>query len=44
MVLATAVAGGVEYIVSGDDDLHRLGEYAEIQVLSPTLFLTLMRT
>lgn len=42
MVLATAVAGGADYIVSGDDDLHRIGEYEGIQVLSPTQFLAVL--
>jgi putative PIN family toxin of toxin-antitoxin system len=43
MVVATAVAGNVHYIVSGDDDLHRLGEYEGIQILSPTLFMGVLR-
>jgi uncharacterized protein len=43
MVIATAVAGNALYIVSGDDDLHRLGAYQGIQVLSPALFLALLR-
>ena len=42
VVIATAVSGGASYIVSGDADLHRLGEYRGIQILPPTLFLALL--
>jgi putative PIN family toxin of toxin-antitoxin system len=34
-VLACAVAARADAIVSGDDDLHALGEYRGIPVLSP---------
>lgn len=43
LVLATAVAGGAQYIVSGDDHLHRLGEYSGIHIVSPTLFLAVLK-
>jgi putative PIN family toxin of toxin-antitoxin system len=42
MVLATARDGEAAYIVSGDDDLQRLGEYNGIQILSPAGFLALL--
>jgi putative PIN family toxin of toxin-antitoxin system len=42
IVIATAVAGGASYVVSGDADLHRLGEYRGVQILAPALFLTLL--
>jgi putative PIN family toxin of toxin-antitoxin system len=42
MVVATAVAGSADYIISGDDDLHRLGSFRGIQVLSPAAFLLLL--
>jgi putative PIN family toxin of toxin-antitoxin system len=41
-VIATAVAGNASYIVSGDADLHRLGEHRGIQILPPALFLALL--
>src|SRR5436190_771346 len=34
--LECAVTGGADYIVSGDTHLLRLGEYAGIQILSPS--------
>ncbi len=34
-VLACALAARAEAIVSGDDDLHALGSYQDIPVLSP---------
>lgn len=39
-VLATALAGEAEAIVSGDEDLLVLGEYRGISILSPRRFLT----
>ncbi len=39
--LECAVAGGAEYVVSGDAHLLRLGEYRGIQVLPPAAFVTL---
>ena len=39
MVLATAVAGDPDYIVSGDDHLRRLGSHGGIQILCPAAFL-----
>lgn len=34
-VLAAAVAGGAEYIVSGDRDLLELGDYHGIEIVTP---------
>ena len=39
-VLATAVAGDAEAIVSGDADLLTLGSYSGIQMLSPRQFVS----
>jgi predicted nucleic acid-binding protein len=42
MVLATAVAGRADVILTGDDDLLVLGEYQGIRILSPRQFVELM--
>jgi putative PIN family toxin of toxin-antitoxin system len=39
-VLATAVAGDADAIVSGDADLLNLSSYSGIEILSPRQFLT----
>jgi putative PIN family toxin of toxin-antitoxin system len=36
--LEAAVAGGCDYVVSGDPHLLRLGEYRGIQILTPAAF------
>jgi putative PIN family toxin of toxin-antitoxin system len=41
-VLECAVAAGSQYIVTGDDDLLRLGHYTTIQILKVADFLTLL--
>ncbi|MDQ5823925.1 MAG: putative toxin-antitoxin system toxin component, PIN family [Chloroflexota bacterium] len=41
-VLECAVAGGADYIVSGDKHLLSLGEYQGIRILSPASFLGLL--
>jgi len=41
-VLATAVAGQADIILTGDDDLLVLGEYNGIRILSPRQFVELM--
>ena len=41
-VLATAVAGHADIIVTGDDDLLVLREYEGIRILSPRQFVELM--
>ncbi len=38
-----AVAGGCEFIISGDIHLQSLKQYQGIQVLSPTTFLTVLQ-
>lgn len=41
-VLACAVAGNADYIVSGDPHLVDLGEYQGIRILRPAAFLALL--
>jgi putative PIN family toxin of toxin-antitoxin system len=41
-VLECAVAGGADYIVSGDKHLLDLGEYEGIRILSPADFLRVL--
>lgn len=38
-VLATAIAGGAELIVTGDEDLLALGAYRDVAILTPRQFL-----
>lgn len=40
--LAVALAGRADVIVTGDDDLLRLGRYENVQILSPRAFLGLV--
>lgn len=40
--LECAIAGGAEYIVSGDSQLQNLQEYRGIRILSPAVFLTVL--
>ncbi|HEX8228447.1 MAG TPA: putative toxin-antitoxin system toxin component, PIN family, partial [Chloroflexia bacterium] len=40
--LECAVAGGADYIVSGDKHLLSLGEYEGIRILSPADFLRVL--
>ena len=42
MVLATAVAGSAEIVVTGDDDLLVLKKYGDIRIVSPRQFLELL--
>jgi putative PIN family toxin of toxin-antitoxin system len=44
IVLATAIAGEAEYIVSGDEHLRRLGIYQGIRVVSPAAFVALLES
>jgi len=37
--LECAVAGGANYLVSGDDDLLAIGEYRGVRILTPDEFL-----
>jgi uncharacterized protein len=41
-VLATAVAGKADIILTGDDDLLVLGEYEGIRILSPRQFVEML--
>ncbi|HKP52746.1 MAG TPA: putative toxin-antitoxin system toxin component, PIN family [Chloroflexia bacterium] len=40
--LECAIAGGADYIVSGDAHLLNVGQYEGIQILSPATFLTML--
>lgn len=42
LVLATAVAGNVSHLVTGDRGLLRLGAYAGVTILTPRDFLTFL--
>jgi putative PIN family toxin of toxin-antitoxin system len=42
LVLATAVAGEVPYLVTGDHGLQRVGRYGDILILSPRDFLDVL--
>lgn len=44
IVLECAVAGGAEYIVSGDAHLLTLKQYQGIQILSPATFIAFLDT
>lgn len=39
LVLATAVSAGVDYLVTGDRKLQRLGAYRGVQIVSPRQFI-----
>lgn len=43
-VLAEAAAGNADVLVTGDQDLLKLGERAPVQILSPRGFWELLRT
>jgi putative PIN family toxin of toxin-antitoxin system len=43
-VLASAVAGNADLLVTGDEDLLILGSEAPVQIVDPRGFWTLMRT
>ncbi len=43
-VVACAVEGKAEFIVSGDQDLLVLGTYRDVRVVTPREFLTLLET
>ena len=44
LILATAVAGNVDYLVTGDRQLLALGEYDGIQIVSPATFMDILRS
>lgn len=41
-ILATAIEGCADYIVTGDNDLLTLGEYEGIRIMTPRAFLELL--
>jgi len=41
-ILATAVSGNAEYLVTGDDKLQRLGSYQGVTIVSPRQFLDIL--
>ena len=43
-ILATAVSAHAEYLVTGDKELQRLGNYQGVHVVSPRQFLDLLQT
>ena len=42
LILATAVSSGADYLVTGDRRLRAVGAYADVAILSPREFLTLL--
>lgn len=42
LVIATAVSGQTDMLVTGDRQLLRLGQYEEVRILSPRTFLDLL--
>lgn len=44
VILATAAAGRVQYLVTGDRQLLRLERYREVEIVSPRAFLSLLLT
>jgi uncharacterized protein len=42
LVLAVAASARVDYLVTGDKPLHRLGAYRGVRVISPRVFLDLL--
>jgi uncharacterized protein len=43
-VIACAVAAGVDYPVTGDDDMLVLGEHLGVRIVTPRQFLDLLAT
>ena len=43
VVLATAVSGNADYLVTGDLKLQKLGSYEGVRILSPREFLNLLQ-
>ncbi len=41
-MLATAVSGTAEYLVTGDKPLQNLGTYQSVTILSPRVFLDIL--
>jgi uncharacterized protein len=43
LILATAVSGNADYLVTGDSKLQALRNYAGVQIVSPRTFLEILR-
>jgi putative PIN family toxin of toxin-antitoxin system len=43
LILATAISGRADYLVTGDRQLQRLGSYCNVSIVSPRDFLTILR-
>ena len=43
MIVACALAAGVDYIVTRDDDLLSLGMYATVTMMAPEAFMSILR-
>jgi predicted nucleic acid-binding protein len=43
VVLATALSAGVDYLVTGDRELQKLGSFGGVTILSPRDFLSLLK-
>jgi putative PIN family toxin of toxin-antitoxin system len=41
-VLATALSGAVDYVITGDKRLQRLGSYEGVTIVDPRTFLTIL--
>jgi putative PIN family toxin of toxin-antitoxin system len=42
LILATAVAGHADYLVTGDQQLLALGEFQGVRIVTPAAFLALL--
>ncbi len=42
-LLAYAVVGRVDYLVTGDDDLLVLGQVEEVKIVTPTVFMAILK-
>jgi uncharacterized protein len=42
-ILATAVSGKADYLVTGDSELQRVGTYQGVRILSPRRFLEILK-
>jgi putative PIN family toxin of toxin-antitoxin system len=44
LILATALSGQTEYLVTGDSKLLKLGTYRHVRILSPATFLAVLQS
>jgi predicted nucleic acid-binding protein len=42
-IIATALAGGADYIVTGDHELLHLGTFRAVHIVTPRAFLAMLR-